>query len=102
MLDIYPTATHEDSVKPKKWPSKVSMTSDFFSTYSSQSLANDDVLSSQFCNDKHLSMEHQITADQQIVRKGRVCTEKSRHTVKTAREHTRNNKSTFTKEVTII
>ena len=43
MLDIYQTATDEDLVKPKKWCSKVSLTSDIFSIYS-QSLANDDVL----------------------------------------------------------
>ena len=42
MLDIYPTATYEDSVKPKKWHSKVSITSDYFSTYS-KSFANDDM-----------------------------------------------------------
>ena len=100
MLDIYPTATYEDSVKPKKWHSKVSITSDYFSTYS-KSLANDDGVS-HFCNDKPLSLEHQITADEQIVRKGRVYPEQSKHTVKTARQHTRSNKSTFTKEVTLI
>ena len=53
MLDIYPTAIHEDSVKPKKWHSKVSITSDYFSTYS-KSFANDDGVS-HFCNDKPLS-----------------------------------------------
>ena len=51
MLDIYPTATYEDSVKPKKWHSKVSITSDYFSTYSK---SNDDGVS-HFCNDKPLS-----------------------------------------------
>ena len=93
MLDIYQTATDEDLVKPKKWRSKVSLTSDIFSIYS-QSLANDDVLS--------LSLEQQITADQQIARKERVCTEQSKHTEITAREHTQNNKSTLTKEVRFI
>ena len=108
MLDIYPTANHEDSVKPKKWHSKVSITSDYFSTYS-KSFANDDGVS-HFCNDKPLSGFPQLQpkpkpnqrADEQIVRKGRVYPEQSKHTVKTARQHTRSNKSTFTKEVTLI